>query len=208
MKKNMTSEVYADINSYMLDYVSSFSEAILQVDHDKLRVAADMLIAAYRGRSAVFVCGNGGSASISDHFGCDHLKGVRSNTDMLPRVVSLACNLPLISAIANDLSYAEVFSYQLQSLAVPGDVLVTVSSSGNSENVVRAIEWARNNSVKTISFTGFSGGRTGTLADINLHVPAENYGVVEDAHQMLMHILAQYIRRSGLTADEIAAISF
>jgi phosphoheptose isomerase len=115
-----------------------------------------------------------------------------------PRVVSLASHLELITAIANDISYDEIFAYQLKTMAAPGDVLMTISSSGNSENVVRAIDWARENGVGTIAMTGFAGGRSAKLADINLHVAAENYGIVEDIHQSMMHALAQYLRQSAM----------
>jgi len=109
--------------------------------------------------------------------------------------VSLASHLELITAIANDISYDEIFAYQLKTLASVGDVLVTISSSGNSENIVRAIDWAKANGVGTIAMTGFAGGRSARLADVNLHVAAENYGIAEDVHQSLMHCLAQYLRQ-------------
>jgi phosphoheptose isomerase len=89
-------------------------------------------------------------------------------------------------------------------MAAPGDVLITISSSGNSENIVRAIDWARGNGVGSISMTGFAGGRSKTLADVNLHVAAENYGVVEDIHQSMMHCLAQYLRQSAMPAELVA----
>ena len=108
-----------------------------------------------------------------------------------------------ITAIANDISFDDIFVFQLQTLADAGDVLVSVSSSGDSENVVRAAQWAKDNGVKVISFTGFDGGRTAKLADINLHVDGDNYGVVEDTHQSLMHILAQFIRLGRMDEDTI-----
>ena len=111
-------------------------------------------------------------------------------------------------AIANDIEYTEVFTHQLRNAARPGDVLITISSSGNSENIVRALAWARDNDLVTIALSGFSGGRSAQTADINLHVAAENYGIVEDAHQSLMHIMAQFVRMSEIPADRVAALSF
>jgi len=102
----------------------------------------------------------------------------------------------LITAIGNDIDFAEIFAYQVRTAARAGDALMTISSSGNSENIVRAIEWARRENIKTIAMTGFDGGRSAKLADINIYVPAQNYGVVEDIHQSIMHILAQYVRAS------------
>jgi D-sedoheptulose 7-phosphate isomerase len=160
-----------------------------------------MLDTAIRARRMIYSCGNGGSAAISGHLLCDFLKGIQTDTKLLPRVVSLASHIELITAIANHIDYAEVFAYQLRTMAAPGDVLITISSSGNSENIVRAIEWARGNGVGSISMTGFAGGRSKSLADVNLHVAAENYGVVEDIHQSMMHSLAQYLRQSAMPPE-------
>jgi phosphoheptose isomerase len=139
---------------------------------------------------------------------CDFLKGIQTDTKLLPRVVSLASHLELITAIANDIAYDEIFAYQLRTLAAPGDVLITVSSSGNSENIVRAIDWARQNGVATIAMTGFTGGRSAKLADIDLHVTAENYGIVEDVHQSMMHALAQYLRQSAMSPHHAVSRPF
>ena len=153
---------------------------------------------AIRRRRMIYACGNGGSAAISGHMLCDFLKGIQTDTALRPRVVCLSSQLELITAIANDVGYGEVFAYQLKTMAEPGDVLISISSSGNSENIVRAIDWARQNGMGTIAMTGFSGGRSSKLADITLHVAAENYGIVEDVHQSMMHILAQYLRQSAI----------
>ncbi len=116
--------------------------------------------------------------------------------------------MEMITAIANDISYDEIFVYQLQTLAEPGDVLLTVSSSGDSENVVRAAQWAKDQGLEVIAFTGFEGGRTAKLATINLHVSGDNYGVVEDTHQGLMHILAQFIRQNRMDESMIRERKF
>ncbi len=116
----------------------------------------------------------------------------------LARVTSLSSNIEIITAIANDISYDDVFIYQLQSMAAAGDVLITISASGDSENVVRAARWARDNGLEVIAMTGFSGGRSAALATVGLHVDGDNYGVIEDLHQSLMHILAQYIRQAEM----------
>ena len=120
--------------------------------------------------STVFSCGNGGSASIANHFQCDHVKGVRIGTGLLTRVHSLSTNVEILSAIANDNGYENVFDFQLQSHARPGDVLVAVSSSGRSPNIVRALEWCRENDVETVALTGFTGGPARELATVSIHV--------------------------------------
>jgi phosphoheptose isomerase len=116
----------------------------------------------------------------------------------VPRVVSLSTNIETITAIANDISYDDVFVYQLESLGRKDDVLMTISSSGDSENVVRAATWAKENGLGMIALTGFAGGRTATIADINIHVQSDNYGVIEDVHQSVMHMLAQYVRQKQM----------
>ena len=103
-----------------------------------------------------------------------------------------------VTAIANDISYDEVFVYQLKTLASRGDALITISSSGDSENIVKACQWAKDNGISIIAMTGFDGGRSRGIADVSLHVDADNYGIIEDLHQSLMHVLAQFIRQNEM----------
>jgi D-sedoheptulose 7-phosphate isomerase len=199
---------YGSIGDFIDAYADQTARAFASIDREKMAAAADCLNTAYQSGQIVCVCGNGGSAAISNHFHCDHLKGVQTDTSIKPRVVSLSATVETLTAIANDISYDEVFSYQLKTMAKPGDVLITVSSSGDSENVVQAATWAKQNDVKVISFTGLSGGRTATLADINLHVEGDNYGVIEDTHQSIMHILAQYIRLAAMDHNLVSQRKF
>lgn len=189
-------------------YVAELDRAVRGVDRAQLGRAAEILDAAYRADHAVFACGNGGSASIANHLQCDHVKGVRNGTGVATRVYSLSTNVETLSAIANDLGYERIFEYQLQSHARPGDVLVAISSSGSSPNIVRALEWAAANDMPTIALTGFDGGPARQLATASIHVDAHNYGIVEDAHQACMHLLAQYVRQSRMAADVVASQTF
>jgi phosphoheptose isomerase len=122
---------------------NGLNNAARSVDQGCLDQAVDILSAAYIARKTVFSCGNGGSAAISNHLHCDHLKGVQTDTHIKLRVISLSSTIETITAIANDISYDVVFQYQLQAMADKDDVLITISSSGDSENVVKAAEWAR-----------------------------------------------------------------
>jgi phosphoheptose isomerase len=201
-------EPYMSAGSYFDAYVQNSARAVRSVDPAALDKAADILINAYTLGQTVFACGNGGSAAIANHLQCDHLKGIRTATDLAPRVVSLSSNIELISAIANDLAYEHVFSYQLQSQASAGDVLIAISSSGSSANIIRALTWARDHDLRTIALTGFSGGAAVNIADVAIHVDGANYGVVEDLHQAIMHALAQYIRHSRIDADTIPSTVF
>lgn len=194
---------YLQAGDYLAAYRRTLVEAWQSVDPAALDRAATMLSTAIATGRTLFACGNGGSAAIANHLSCDCLKGIQTDTPLRPRVVSLAATIELITAIANDIAYEEVFAYQLRSLAQPGDVLITISASGNSENIVRALRWAGANRVGSIALTGFDGGRSAQLAAINLHVRAANYGIVEDIHQSLMHIMAQYLRQQAMPPELI-----
>ncbi len=199
---------FADVAAYCDAYFNETAKAAACVDRAKVARAAEVLADNYGREATLFVCGNGGSAAIANSFVCDHEKLIQTDTTINPRVVSLAANIPMMTAIANDISYDDVFLYQLKSQARFGDALLTISASGDSENVVRAGLWARENRMEVISLTGFDGGRTAELATVHLHVAADNYGVVEDIHQGLMHLLAQFIRQSHMTAGLIAGRRF
>ncbi len=199
---------YASTGAYFGAYAEETARAARSVQPAALDRAAAILLEAYTRGAGVFSCGNGGSAAIANHLQCDHVKGVRTTTDLTPRVMSLSANVELLTAIANDMAYEEVFAYQLQAQSRPGDVLIAVSSSGRSTNIVRALTWARAHGLRTIALTGFDGGLAPALADVAIHVDGTNYGIVEDLHQAIMHALAQYIRQSRMTADAISSSVF
>ena len=159
-----------------------------------LESAAEMLLACHRRGGTVFVLGNGGSAATASHFVCDLAKGTR--IDGLPafRVLSLTDNVPLITAWANDTSYDRVFAEQLSALVRPGDVLVAISASGNSPNVLAATRVARQLGAATVAFTGQSGGRLARLAELTIRVPARAVEQVEDAHLAIAHSLCVALR--------------
>jgi phosphoheptose isomerase len=196
---------YESAAAYFDAYAKETARAVSSIDTAALDRAAAILLEAYTDGARVFACGNGGSAAIANHLQCDHMKGVRTATDLAPRVMSLNANIELLTAIANDMAYEDVFVYQLQSQAGPGDVLIAVSSSGRSPNIVRALTWARDHDLHTIAFTGFDGGGAKAVADVTIHVEGANYGIVEDLHQAIMHALAQSIRQSRMTADAISS---
>ena len=199
---------FDDVASYFDSYAERVSRALESVDRAALGRAAALLDSGYREGRRLYVCGNGGSAAIADSFVGDHAKLVQTDTKVVPRIISLVSNIPMLTAIANDISYEDVFVYQLRSDARPGDLLLVISSSGDSENVVRAATWAREQDMQVIAFTGFTGGRLADLATIHLHVDGDNYGVIEDSHQSLMHVLAQYIRMAHMETELISERKF
>lgn len=199
---------FPSIAGFFDAYVEQWTRAAASVSRDALDRAQSILTQALSRDGQVWACGNGGSAAIANHLVCDHAKGVAADTGLRPRVHSLSATVELITAIANDIAYADVFSEQLRLMGRPGDVLITISSSGDSENIVRAVREARAIGMASIALTGFSGGRSAAEADVALHVEADNYGVVEDLHQSLMHVLAQYIRQSHMPADLVRTRKF
>jgi phosphoheptose isomerase len=199
---------FANAASYFDAYAEEIARAAKTVELGAFDRAAAILLDAYSRGARTFSCGNGGSASIANHMQCDHVKGVGTATDLCPRVLSLSANVELLTAIANDTGYENVFVHQLRSQSEPGDVLVAVSSSGRSLNIVHALTWARDHGLRTIAVTGFDGGAARTTAEIAIHVDSANYGVVEDLHQAIMHAMAQYIRQSRMSADSVSTTVF
>lgn len=175
------------------------------IDMHQFQKAADIICEAIKTRKNIYTIGNGASASIAQHWACDYTKGCSNlNPDegnfLKVRVHSLAANIPLMTAISNDISYDEVYSYQIERLGNPGDVLITISSSGNSPNVVRAIEAAMKEKMHVITLTGFAGGKSKQMAEdyfhgVNVHVDCPEYEAAEDVHQAIMHMIAKYIRQ-------------
>ena len=200
--------LYDDAGIFGTDYNDELHAALQTVDPSRFHAAAALLNHAHDRDATVFACGNGGSASIANHLQCDHVKCVGQGTDLRTRVFSLSTNVELFSAIANDNGYEHVFEHQLASVARPGDLLIAVSSSGRSPNIVHALQWASAHGMRTIALTGFTGGPSRDLADVSIHVTSSNYGIVEDAHQACMHLLAQYVRQSRMTAEAVATSTF
>lgn len=201
-------QAYDGADRYCEAYRDSILCAWASVEVSAVTHAATLVRECLLRDGIIYACGNGGSAAIANHLMCDFHKGIQTGTTRKPRVVSLSAHLELITAIANDISYDEIFVYQLRTMARPDDLLITISSSGNSENIVRALTWAKTSDIRTISMTGFSGGRSAAIADVAIHVDAANYGIVEDMHQSVMHLIAQYVRQSRMTHEDIVQSKF
>jgi D-sedoheptulose 7-phosphate isomerase len=181
------------INDRLTDYANRVNAGLESVDKEQLQKVFELLDIAYRKRIPVYVCGNGGSLTMSDHFHCDHAKGTHFDALLRPKIEPLTSG-SILTAIANDIGYDDVFSFQLSIKGSAGDILVAISASGNSPNIINAIRKAKELNMETVAFVGFEGGEAAKLADYVLHVKDNNYGIVEDCHQCLMHILAQHIR--------------
>jgi len=161
-----------------------------ELDLDVIAKIAAAIEKAERAGKQIFVLGNGGSAATASHIATDWAKTSQRNGKPFLRCMSLTDNVPFMTAIANDLGYDEVFSRQLASYLRRGDVVVLISGSGNSPNVVNAARFAKRNGAVTIGMTGFTGGKLRRLVDICLHVDSDQYGVIEDLHMAAGSILA------------------
>lgn len=179
------------IKEFVEDYANSIHYHLDSIPRKSFKDTLDLL-RYHRPKNRVFVGGNGGSAAISNHLTCDFSKGC-SLPEVLPLVThSLSSNIELITAIANDVSYEDIFSKQLEFMGLKTeDVVILISSSGNSPNIVNASDYAKKIGATLIGLTGFSGGKLKEKADISFHIPVKNYGIVEDCHQAIMHMLAQ-----------------
>lgn len=140
----------------------------------------------------IFVFGNGGSASTASHFACDIVKGASFNRPSRFRIHALTDGLPTITAYSNDVAYDAIFLEQLKNFARPADVVMGISGSGNSPNVLRAFEYANSIGCKTVALTGRDGGQLGSLAQLHIHVANPHMGRIEDAHMIVCHMIAYY----------------
>ena len=199
---------YASAASYFDAYAEEMARAAKTIDPAALDRAAAILRRGLRARCPRVLLRQW-------RFGVDReppamrpCEGRQDGDRPYPSCLSLSTNVELLTAIANDIGYENVFVYQLQSQSGPGDVLMAVSSSGRSPNIVRALAWARDHGLRTIAITGFDGGAARTVAEVSIHVDCTNYGIIEDLHQAIMHALAQYIRQSRMSADAISTTVF
>jgi D-sedoheptulose 7-phosphate isomerase len=177
-------------------YLTFLSRLLAQVDVAIIEQIIDAFVAAAERGSAIYFIGNGGSAAIASHFANDLGFGVRAPGAAPFRATSLVENMSVVTALANDEGYANIFVRQLEGLLQPRDVVVALSVSGNSPNIVEAVRYAQEIGAQTIACTGFDGGALREAADISLHVPTRRgeYGPVEDLFMILDHLVYSYLR--------------
>jgi D-sedoheptulose 7-phosphate isomerase len=184
---NFIQSYFVELNG-ILDHLSEeVIKQVLEILHD-----------ARNSNKQVFILGNGGSASTASHFVCDLGKNTRVQGTPNFRVMGLTDNMALFSALANDEGYENVFAQQLANHLQPGDVVIGISTSGNSKNVINAIHLANSGGAKTIGFTGFDSGELGLIVDVNLHVPSQSIEHVEDVHLVLEHLITKALREKAM----------
>jgi D-sedoheptulose 7-phosphate isomerase len=182
-------------------FLERIGQELLRIDPGEVQALADLMHDCYLRGRMIFVCGNGGSGSNASHFCEDIGKGTLRRQDFdddgkkRVRILSLTDNTPYILAWGNDEGFERVFVEQLKNLAGPGDLLIAISGSGNSPNVLRAVEWANAHGLKTVGCTGFDGGKLRQLAQHGLHVPLDDMGIVETLHLAAFHWVVDDLHR-------------
>lgn len=183
----------------LTEFLNSYKERLMKlidsIDIDMLESIVEAIIEAFKNGNTLYVAGNGGSAATASHMQADFQFFVRYFTDFRPKVVALTNNIPLMTAISNDNSYEDVFVEQMKGMFNKGDLFLAISASGNSTNVVKAVEYAKKIGGKTITFCGFKGGKLKDISDMPLFTPNKDkdYGPIEDVHMILNHILINFI---------------
>lgn len=175
-------------------YLTSLQETINQLPKEEIVRVIELLHAVRFAGRQVFIMGNGGSASTATHFVCDLAKNTRRRDWPHYKVIGLSDNMAIFSAYANDEGYENVFSQQLANLVMPEDIVIAISASGNSKNVLNAVALAKSHNAVTIGFTGFDGGMLCSMVDINIHVNSNVIEHVEDIHLMLEHMIVKALK--------------
>jgi D-sedoheptulose 7-phosphate isomerase len=171
------------------EYFEDLDNQIILLDKNKISTIIKVIEKAIKDEKKIFIIGNGGSAALSSHLACDITNGAYRSNKII-KILSLNDNVPIITALANDIGYNNIFAYQLVNLMDEGDILIAISGSGKSENILKAVKFAKNNGAKVISLTGFSGGKLKKVSDYNINIDSKHYGVIEDLHSIICHIIA------------------
>ena len=178
-----------DYATKISDYLDRVHAVLSELDVTEIETVTQVLKSAYDDERTIFVFGNGGSAATASHMAGDLNKGACFHADKKFRVMALTDNQPMIMAVGNDASYDDIFIEQLKNFAKPGDVVMGISGSGNSMNILKAIEYANELGCPTIGISGYDGGKLKPLAKHSFHVNIDDMQIVEDVHLMLGHIL-------------------
>lgn len=179
------------------EYFASYREVLAHLPYNDIEKAVAEIMVAYDRGSSIFTFGNGGSAALASHLACDLGKGtiIGQNGHKRFRVLALTDNIPLVTAWANDQCYDQIFAQQLQNFVVPGDLAFAISGSGNSPNVLRGLELAREYGARTLGLTGFEGGKMKALCDVCVVLPSDNMQIIEDFHLSVTHAISSVIRQ-------------
>jgi D-sedoheptulose 7-phosphate isomerase len=191
-------------NAFLEKYKANVLQVIQCLDLEKIGQVIDVLAEAREKGRRIFVCGNGGSASTASHFACDMVKGASFNRAKRFRIMALTDSVPTLTAYSNDVSYECVFVEQLKNFAEPGDVVMAISGSGNSPNVLRALEYGNSIGCVTVALSGRDGGKLGPLAKLHVCAAHPHMGRIEDAHMIAAHMICYYFMEADAAVSTSA----
>ncbi len=185
------------------EYIACEIDTLRKLDVGAINEALNLLRETWERKGRIYVFGNGGSSATASHFQNDFNKGVSEHLKIKFRFQCLNDNIPTLMAVANDIGYEEVFRFQLDGVLDPGDIVIGISGSGNSKNVLNAAEYAKEHGNKIISITGFDGGKLGRLADIHLNVPVGSMQITEDIHMIFDHLMMSMFYKTLCGIDHL-----
>ena len=192
-----------EYNDLIKTYLEQEIDILKRIDVSAVNEVLNLLEAGIKREATIYVFGNGGSAATASHFQNDFNKGVSEHIDKKFRFLCLNDNVATVMAVANDVGYEEVFRFQLQGKIKKGDILMAISGSGNSPNVINAVEYGKKQGCKVVGLTGYSGGRLKELSDISLHVPINSMQITEDVHMIFNHLMMSVFYKSMCGIDHI-----
>lgn len=184
-------------------YLEHEIKTIQSLDVDSIDKALNLLLKTFEDGKTVYVFGNGGSSATASHFQNDFNKGVSEHTEKKFNFLCLNDNMATVMAVANDIGFDEVFRFQLQGHLRPGDVVIAISGSGNSKNVINAVEYAKSMGNQVIGLTGFNGGKLKQLSDVSLHAPIHSMQITEDIHMIFDHLMMSVFYKTLAGLDHI-----
>ena len=183
------------------EYFEKEIEVIRHLDAEEIEKAVQAIRDAYEREAVIYVFGNGGSAATASHYVCDFDKGLSMGRKKKFRMVCLSDNTPLLTALANDISYEDVFRFQLEGVLKPEDLVIAISGSGNSRNVIKAVEYAKSVGTKVVGITGYDGGQLKKLSDYHMDAGVKDMQIAEDIHMIFDHmmyfVLSQELAQEG-----------
>tara|TARA_B100001057_G_C22713605_1_gene896839 strand:+ start:95 stop:712 length:618 start_codon:yes stop_codon:yes gene_type:complete len=195
---NYKTEKKQNIKNFVDSYFNKLENCLKKIPSENIQQACNLILKTVKNKNTIYVCGNGGSAAIANHYVCDYFKQLSKYTSLKAKIKSLNSDTYLISAISNDLSYDQIFKIQAERLMKKNDILILISSSGNSKNIKNVLKYCNEKKIKTIGFSNFSGGYLKKNSYISIHSKINNYGIGEDINHILMHLIMQYISSNNL----------
>ncbi len=190
-------------SEHIMGYINLEIEVLKNLDVDKINAAMNLIMEAYEAKKKIYIFGNGGSSATASHYQNDFNKGISEYVDNKFNFTCLNDNMSTVMAIANDIGFEEVFRFQLKNKLEDGDIIIAISGSGNSKNVINAVEYAKEQGNKVIGMTGYNGGKLKKLSDISLHADINSMQITEDIHMIFDHMIMSIFYKTLCGKDHL-----